>query len=100
MTARWAEVPAVSEVPSASASCQTFLGIFFALVSHPPVPEKPSYDGGEAAPADDSIRTHTLEKDAGEADNEADNGADVLYYDGRIGHEGPEFVRLYARVAL
>ncbi|TPX10623.1 uncharacterized protein E0L32_008357, partial [Thyridium curvatum] len=88
-----AEAPRVGEPPRGGV-------LVVRLLHHPPVPEEPAEEGREAAEPHHGDGAHALLEDADEAHDEDDDGADVLHDDGEVGDQGPELVRLQARVPL
>lgn len=85
---------------SAPAPRDTGVWIALRLLGYPPVAKQPAEESGEAAPADNGHGAHALLEYADEADDEDDDGTDVLHDDGGVGDQGPELVGLKARVEL
>jgi hypothetical protein len=61
-------------------------GAVIAIFPNPPIPEHPADKRSEAAPANNGHGADSFLEDANEADDEYDDGADVLDNHGRVGH--------------
>lgn len=77
--------------------------IFFSpltLLANPKVPYQPADRGSEAAPSNYRHGAGALLEDAHKADDEYNDGANMLDDDGRIGDQRPEVIWLDTGVAL